>query len=134
MTKNQVKYAFTTAGVAQWQAWLAGASQQTRNAEATLVGQGLYSFLPFRFDLDAEQVAYLDNLDAALCQLWATQLAYAIRQSIPIALVKPAEKGGMQVMNTKFIVSEGNSGNQPDQPTLATTSGSMYFLRFTISY
>ncbi|MBC9797852.1 hypothetical protein [Sinomicrobium weinanense] len=134
MTKEYVKYAFTTAGVSQWQACLSGASLQSRNAEATLIEQGLYTYLPHRFKLNAEQAAYLDSLDSGMCRLWAAQLAYAVRHGIPVSLVKPACKGDMNAMNTKFIVAEGNSGNEPGQPGLAAGGESGYFLRFTINY
>ncbi|MGS2741855.1 hypothetical protein [Sinomicrobium sp. M5D2P17] len=134
MVKKDVKYAFTTVGVDQWQACLAGASRPSRNAEASLIEQGLHTYLPHRFKLNAQQGAYLDNLDPGMCSLWAAQLAYAVRHGIPVSLVKPAGNGGINAMNTKFIVAEGNSGNRPGQPGLAAGGESGYFLRFTIRY
>lgn len=134
MTKKYVKYAFTTAGVDQWQACLTGTSGQTRNAEAILIEQGLYTYLPHRFEMSGEQAAYLDSLDPGMCHLWATQLAYAVRHGIPVSLEKPAGNGGINAMNTKFIVAEGSSGNRPGQPGEAAGGESGYFLRFTIRY
>ncbi|RAV29477.1 hypothetical protein [Sinomicrobium soli] len=134
MEKKCMKYAFTAAGVAEWQADLTGASGPVRNAEATLVEQGLHTYLPQRFDLNAQQAAYLDSLDPGMCGLWAAQLAYAVRRGIPVSLEKPAGNGGINTMNTKFIVAEGSSGNRPGQPGLAAGGESGYFLRFTIRY
>lgn len=105
-----------------------------RNEEANCVGQGLYTFVPRRFALDATQVAFLDSLPPALCVLWATQIAYAIREQLPITLIKPESNDSMRLMGVKFIESEGSSGNDSGQPEALALSEGGYFLRFTIRY
>lgn len=134
MNKQTLKFPFTAAGVAQWQQWLDGLTPVRRNEEANCVEQGLYAFVPSRFALDAGQVAFLDNLPPTLCALWTTQVAYAIREQIPITLVKPEGNGNMQPMGVKFIESENSSGNAPNQQEAIALSESGYFLRFTINY
>lgn len=134
MNTQMLKFPFTASGVAQWQQWLAGSTPVQRNDEANCVEQGLYTFVPARFALDATQVAFLDSLPPTLCALWAAQIAYAIREQLPITLIKPENNSGMQPMGVKFIESEGSSGNDPNQQEAMASSGSGYFLRFTISY
>ncbi len=99
---KRFRFPFTTNGAAQWRQWLAGLSPVQRHAEAQQVLQGLKGFLPHRFELDAEQLAFLDSLQDALCALWATQLAYAIDEQLPIALVKP-ERRPTDDESAKFI-------------------------------
>jgi len=132
--KKQFKYPFTSLGVANWQRWLAGLSAAQRNEEAHRVAEGLYTFVPNRFLLDPEQVAFLDSLPPMLCALWATQIAYAIREQIAIELVKPDGEGGKQVLGVKFIESEGRTGSQPPESFGGERSETGYFLRFTIRY
>lgn len=135
MKKQFVTYPFTEAGVGQWQTDLAAAGASARNTEAACVEQGLYTFVPARFALQAEQVAFLDNLPPALCALWAAQIAYAIREQIPITLVKPAaQRTDGESEGTKFIESESSSGSVPNQPLSAPLVDDGYYLRFTIGY
>lgn len=123
---------FSAAGVAEWQQDLAAASPAERQAEAALAAAGLDTFLPTRFTLTAEQVAYLDGLDAALCILWAAQIAYAITAGIPIELEKATQPSAVEELNTKFIESEERTGtgrsSEPDGKE------GEYYLRFTIGY
>lgn len=134
MKKQTLKFPFTAIGVVQWQQWLDGLSPVQRNEEAIRVEQGLYAFVPRRFTLDAEQVAFLDSLPTALCALWATQIAYAIREQIPISLIKPESRSSMQSMGITFIESGGTSGNAPHQPMREAAAGEGYFLHFTVHY
>ncbi|WP_257668137.1 hypothetical protein [Parapedobacter tibetensis] len=134
MKKQFLKYPFTTAGVVLWQAWLAGLSPVQHNEEAVCVERGLYAYVPSRFDLAPEQVAFLDSLPPMLCALWATQIAYAIREQIPITLTKPENKGDAQVLGVKFIESEASSGSNPSQPFAGEEEDDGYFLHFTIGY
>ncbi|MFB2118837.1 hypothetical protein [Parapedobacter sp. 2B3] len=135
MEKQFATYPFTSAGVSQWQTDLAAAGASARNTEAALVEQGLYTFVPTRFTLEAAQVAFLDNLPPALCALWATQIAYAIREQIPITLVKPEARAAEdEPEGTKFIESEGSSGSAPAQPQPTWLADPSYYLRFTVGY
>lgn len=127
-------YPFTEAGVGQWQTDLAAAGASARNTEAAWVEQGLFTFVPVRFTLQAEQVAFLDNLPPALCALWAAQVAYAIREQIPITLVKPERQADDESEGTKFIESEASTGSAPAQPQPTLLADPNYYLRFTIGY
>ncbi len=130
---KRFKYPFTAAGVGQWQAMLSGLSPVQREEVAIRVErQGLQAFLPWQFILDAEQVAYLDGLPAPLCALWATQIAYAIRQEIPITLEKP--ETGAQVRGVKFIEATSQTGGMPMLAAAAEGAEGDEFLRFTITH
>ncbi len=134
MKKRFLKFPFTAAGVAQWQQWLAGLSPVQREEEAQRVAQlGLQAFLPYRFMLNASQVAYLDSLPPALCMLWAAQIAYAIREEIAITLVKPETQGHAQVRGVKFIEANSQTGGMPMLAAATEGNGGDY-LRFTITY
>lgn len=126
------KYVFSSAGVAQWQQDLSAGSSTERLAEAALAGEGLEVFLPERFTLSSEQVAYLDGLDPALLQLWAAQLVYAITARIPIELEKPTGMGDVEELNTKFIESEDRTGT--GQGTTLSEDEERYYLRFIVGY
>ncbi len=134
--KKRFKYPFTTAGVAQWQTMLSGLSPVQREEVAIRVEQqGLQAFLPWQFILDAQQVAYLDSLPPALCALWATQIAYAIREEIAITLVKPETQGDAHVRGVKFIEANSRTGGMPMLAAAAEEAGeSGDFLVFTITY
>lgn len=132
---KQFKFPFTTAGVAQWQQWLAGLSPMQRDEEAARVEQGLPDFVPYRFRLDAGQVAFLDSLPSALCALWAAQLAYGIREEITITLVKPDQRMASEDEGgVKFIETESSTASGESDPLLAVNAGNGDFLRFTVRY
>lgn len=136
MKKQFAKYPFNPAGVLLWQADLLAEGASTRNAEASLVESSLYSFVPLRFTLEPGQVAFLDSLPPALCHLWATQIAYAIREQLPIELVKPAQNPADEDdESAKFIEAESRAGSQAGQYLAAEAEcDGSYHLRFTIGY
>ncbi len=128
-------YAFSSNGVLQWQLWLDGMTPVQLDKEATLVEQGLQVYLPKRFHLDAEQVAQLDSLDPALLNVWATQIAFAIRMEIPITLVKPEQRAATALRDgTKFIESESRVASAILAVDEQEAGEEGDYLRFTISY
>ncbi|SEN40222.1 hypothetical protein SAMN05216436_115131 [bacterium A37T11] len=135
MTETMVKRPFSTAGVDLWQQWLEGLSPIERNEEANLVERGLYSYVPLRFALTAEQIAFLDSLPEATCALWASQIAYAIRQEIAITLTKPEQKTALTHEGSKFIEADGRTGaGSGDTQGFEDKEETTFFLNFTISY
>lgn len=131
---KQFKFPFTTEGVAQWQQWLAGLSPVQRYQEAQRVLQSLKGFLPHRFALSAGQLAFLDSLHNALCVLWATQLAYAINERLPVALVKP-ERKSIDDESSKFIEAEVRTRTVVALATaMEEEADSGDYLRFTVNY
>ncbi len=134
MKKKYVKFAFNSDGVLRWQLWLEGSTPVQREQEAALVLLGLPGFLPARFRMDAQQVAQLDSMDAALLQLWATQIAYAIRLGTPIALDKPERGGGAGLRNTKFIVAASRAASNQLMPESPAERDGGDYLCFTVVY
>ncbi len=135
MTQTKVKLPFSTPGVALWQQWLEGLSPIERNEEANLVERGLYNYVPLRFALMAEQVAFLDSLPEATCALWSAQIAYAIRQEIAITLTKPEQKTALIHDGSKFIEANGRTGTgSGDNQDFEDKEETTFFLNFTINY
>ncbi len=134
MKKKYVKYAFSSNGVLQWQLWLEGLTPVQRAQEAASVMQGLRTYLPNRYELSASQVAQLDAMDGALLHLWATQIAYAIQQGIPIALDKPEKRGDAGLRNTKFIVAASRTASNQLMPDAPAEREDGEYLCFTVVY
>jgi|GEM_PF-580819 hypothetical protein len=100
------RYAFTGNGVQQWQNELYAQTDTELWKEAALVSTGLLSWLPHRFELSVDQEAFLAGINESLRQVWAVEIAYAIRHRIAIILDKPQPPSGIGVNNTKLVLSE----------------------------
>ncbi len=99
-------YPFSSAGVQQWQDDLYAQPDSALQAEARSVSEGLVGWLPQRFALTADQVAFLNSGHPALLHVWSVEVAYAITQRIPIVLNKPDTPPPMGVRNTKLVLTE----------------------------
>ena len=99
-------YPFSSAGVQQWQSDLYAQPDPVQQEEAQSVAAGLTSWLPARFDLTADQVAFLNSGDPSLLHVWSVEVAYAITKHIPIVLNKPDSPPPVGVRNTKLVLTE----------------------------
>lgn len=125
------KYPFTPGGVEQWQNELYAKPDAEVAAEAAEVSASLTDWLPSRFSLTPEQVAYLRAVDSGLAAVWSTELAYAIIHRISVVLDKPTEPDPVSAKGVKLILSDAEWEWVESQIKQGKNSGK---LTFTISY
>ncbi|MGK6351579.1 hypothetical protein [Parapedobacter sp. DT-150] len=126
------RYLFTNDGVQLWQSALYAQTDAELWKEAALVAAGLADWLPYRFELSTDQVTFLIGIDESLRQVWAVEIAYAIRHRIPIILNKPEQPEGISITNTKLVLSEGELDSSPG--STASSGGEGRHLTFIIVY
>jgi len=97
-------FPFTTAGAAAWQSALYASPAPVIAQEAEDVEADFKGWVGGRFELDAEQSAYLNGLDDGLTQHWGASVAFFIRHRLPIEMVKP--ETAPAVRSNKLVLSE----------------------------
>lgn len=124
------QFSFSGAGAQDWQDALHALPPAEQQQEADAASNDFASWLPQRFSLSSEQVAFLGGVDAALVEHWGQQVGFFIEQGWPISLDKPDDPVG--VRGWKRVTSEEKTTSQQTQQQ--QRNGGDYSLVFTISY
>lgn len=124
-------FPLTTAGAADWQTALYASPAAVVEQEAADAESNFKIWLNGRFELAADQEAYLDGIANDLTQHWGVSVAFFIRHRLPIELIKPEQTPVAR--SSKLVLSEEEL--KALEESLRASSGAFEgVLRFRITY
>jgi len=126
------KFDFTSLGVNDWNTFFNAQDESYRNSVILEIRTDLRGWIPRTFNLEQDQVDWLDELDEDFIFLISSQLATTLHFRLPVRLVKPDKpNGGITVLGVK----RGESHNPiSGRATAAERPEIMGEFVFTISY
>ena len=125
-------FPLTTVGVAAWQAKLYQSAVSVIEQEAADAATNFKDWLSGRFDLRADQMTYLSDIDDNLTQHWGSNVAFFIRRRLPIEFIKPEETPA--VRSSKLVLSEEELRELEEGARVSAERTFEGVLRFRITY
>lgn len=114
-------YPFTPEGVQELLQDLYQLPDAELQQEAELVQADFITWVSAHFQLDANQLAFLNGIAEPTLFLMAAQVAFAMYSRLPITLIKPE----VSVRGSKFIDPNGDLRTTSDGNGNMTASGSV---------
>jgi len=95
------KFQFTPEGVASMCQHFYQLDDASLSTSALALAENFNKWMKAHFELSESQVVYLDAIHADLIQFMAANASFALRNRLPIQLIKPAQKSSSDSKITK---------------------------------
>lgn len=107
------KFDFTSEGASALIAALYALPDAALQQEANHVNADFAGWLISKFELEPSQIAYLAGMSATLLSFMASQISFAMRHRLKLALVKPLQRStrDTKLIETKTKIDAGGDGD-----------------------